>query len=326
MTQARITVLATGGTIAGKAGSATRHDYRPGQMRIEELLEQVGALGLDSHFTGQQIANVGSENIGPDIWAQLHRAASEAVADSSCDGVIITHGTDTAEETAFLLDQTLPCTKPIVLVGAMRPADAVGSDGLRNFANAARAASDADAAGRGVLVVMGDKVFAARDIRKARTASADAFAGYPRDEIGLVRPSQLEWFGAPWRTGEAARFALPEAWPQVALVHIYAGISREAAARQVTDATRAIVVAGVGEGNMPDEVRDQMIGLARDGMIVVRASRVEEALVDRVPSDDNAGFIAARALRPTKARILLQLLIASGQSDPAAIQAEFDRR
>ncbi|MFN2100072.1 asparaginase [Altererythrobacter sp. MF3-039] len=326
MTQPRITVLATGGTIAGKAGSATRHDYRPGQIGIDELLGQVSALGIDSQFRGQQIANIGSEDIGEQIWAQLHRAALAAINDPACNGVIITHGTDTVEETAFLFDQTLPADKPVVMVGAMRPADAVGSDGLRNFANAVQVVSDGDAAGRGVLVVMGDKVFAARDIRKARTASADAFAGYPRDEIGLVRPSKLEWFGAPWRSGEEARFAYPDPWPEVALIYIYAGITADVAARQITGKTRAVIVAGVGEGNMPEAVRDYLAGLAKAGMIVVRASRVEEALVDRAPSDDELGFIAVRALRPAKARILVQLMLASGKADRVAIQAEFDRR
>lgn len=326
MTQAKITVLATGGTIAGKAGSATRHDYHPGQIGVEAILEQVRALGIDSPLEGQQIANIGSENIGPHIWAKLHAAASKAIDDPDCDGVIITHGTDTVEETAFLLDQTLPATKPVVLVGAMRPADAVGSDGLRNFANAVQVASDPDAAGRGVLVVMGDRVFAARDIRKARTDSTDAFAGFPRDAVALVRPSQLEWFGAPWRQGEGARFAYPTDWPEVALVHIHAGITPEVVERQITPQTRAVVAAGVGEGNMPDAVRDRLVVLASSGVIVVRASRVEESLVDRVPSDDEHGFIAARALRPAKARILLQLLLANGQTDLRSVQAEFDRR
>lgn len=326
MTQARITVLATGGTIAGKAGSATRHDYRPGQIGIDEFLDQVAGLGLDSRFDGQQIANIGSENIGPEIWTRLHGAASAAIANTDCDGIIVTHGTDTVEETAFLLDQTLPAVKPVVLVGAMRPNDAVGYDGLRNFANAARVAGDSQAAGRGVLVVMGDKVFAARDLRKARTASVDAFAGFPRDAIGLVRPRQLEWFGAPWRTDEEARFALPTEWPEVALVYVHAGLEADVVNRQITPQTRGVVIAGVGEGNMPEPVRQTLAAKAKAGVAVVRASRVAEALVDREPEDAEHGFVAARALTPQKARILLQLLLAQGVSEPAKLQAEFDRR
>lgn len=326
MTSPKLRVLATGGTIAGKAGSATRHDYRPGQIGIEEFLAQVGQLGLDAQFNGVQIANIGSENIDLAIWARLHAEASMAIADPACQGIIITHGTDTVEETAFMLDQTLPASKAVVLVGAMLPSDAVGSDGLRNFANAARVAGASDSAGRGALVVMGDRVFSARDIRKARTDSSDAFAGYPRDAIGLVRPSQLEWFGAPWRVGEGARFALPDEWPEVPIVFVHAGITPQAALRQVGPETRGVVIAGVGEGNMPDGVRAALARLAGEGLAVVRASRVEEALVDRVPGDDAQGFVAARALNPPKARILLQLLLASGERDRTAIQQAFDRR
>ncbi|WP_095011528.1 asparaginase [Tsuneonella mangrovi] len=321
-----ILVLATGGTIAGKAGSATRHDYRPGQIGIDELLAHVAELDLSAELSGRQVANIGSEDITPAIWSALHEGIVEAMSAPDIAGVIVTHGTDTAEETAFLLDLTLPTTKPVVLVGAMRPADAVGSDGLRNFANAVRVASDPDAAGRGVLVVMGDRVFAARDVRKVNTRGTDAFRGYPRESIGLVTPSALDWFGAPWRVGEAARFAYSPDLPEVPILPIWAGIEPDYVARLTSPQTRGVVVAGVGEGNMPDPVRQALKQLAAEGVAVVRASRIDQGLVDREPEDEANGFVAARALNPPKARILLQLLLAAGASDPAAMQAEFDRR
>jgi len=319
-------VLATGGTIAGKAGEATRHDYRPGQIGIEELLGLVDELGIEANLTGTQIANIGSEDMGPAIWKRLHSAISSAIADPACDGIIITHGTDTVEETAFLLDLTLPTAKAIVLVGAMRPADAVGYDGLRNFANAMRVASNSDATGRGVLVVMGDRVFAARDIRKSRTRGSEAFDGFPRASVGLVTPSALEWFGAPWRMGEGARFEFDADLPDVPILFIHAGITPDYVERLVADRTRGVVVAGVGEGNMPDPVRQALVRLASDGMPIVRATRLDEGLVDREPEDDANGFVASRALNPQKARILLQLLIATGICEPAAIQSAFDTR
>lgn len=326
MSAPNLVVLATGGTIAGVAESATRHDYRPGQIGIAEFLRRIDELGIDAQLSGQQIANIGSENMTPEIWQRLHAATLAAIADPDCDGIIITHGTDTVEETAFLLDLTLPTSKPIVLVGAMRPATAVGYDGLRNFANAVRVAGDNDASGRGVLVVMGDRVFAARDIRKNRTRGTDAFAGFPRDAVGLVTPSALDWFGAPWRVDEGARFAFQTELPDVPVLFIHAGITPDYIDRLVTDETRGIVVCGVGEGNMPDCVRQRLAELCRKGLRVVRASRLGEGLVDREPEDDANGFVAARAISPSKARILLQLLIAAGVSDPAAIQHEFDRR
>ncbi len=326
MNSPNLTVLATGGTIAGAADSATRHDYRPGQIGIGEFLARVDELGVDAVFSGQQIANIGSEDMSPAIWADLHEAASAAIAAPDCDGIIITHGTDTVEETAFLLDLTLPTSKPVVLVGAMRPATAVGYDGLRNFANAARVASDAQAAGRGVLVVMGDRVFAARDIRKSRTRGTDAFQGFPRGSVGLVTPSALDWFGAPWRVGEDARFPFRVDLPDVPILFVHAGMTPDYADRLVSDNTRGIVVAGLGEGNMPDSVRMALVALAAKGMPIVRASRLEEGLVDREPEDDENRFVAARALNPQKARILLQMLIASGISDVGEVQEYFDKR
>lgn len=326
MSAPKILVLATGGTIAGQAGDAIRHDYRPGQLGIEEMLAKVAELGVPAELTGKQIANIGSEDMTPAIWTALHRETSAAMADPACDGVIITHGTDTVEETAFLFDLTLPTHKPVVFVGAMRPADAVGYDGLRNFANALQVIRSPEAAGRGVMVVMGDKVIAARDARKARTRGLDAFDGFPRPSIALVTPSALEWFGAPWRVGEAADFAFPQTLPDVPILYVHAGMTPDYVDRLVTANTRGIVVAGLGEGNMPEAVRQTLAGLAAEGIPVVRSSRLDEGLVDREPEDDANRFVAARALGPPKARILLQLLIASGVTDAGAIQREYDGR
>ncbi len=321
-----ISVFGTGGTIAGVAGSATRRDYRPGQIGIERFLHDIEALGIAAKLVGRQFANVGSEDMGPPIWRALHEAAMEAMGDDACAGIVITHGTDTAEETAFLLDRTLPTEKPVVLVGAMRAADAVGSDGLRNFANAVRVAGDADAAGRGVLVVMSDRVFAARDVRKAHTDNVDAFRGFPRGPVGLVTPTSLEWLGPAWREGEGARYAFYKELPDVAILYAYAGMTPDAVTRATGEHTRGIVLAGFGHGNAPRVVRDALGRQVARGVAVVRASRVDEGLVDREPEDDEAGFIAARALGPPRARILLQLLLANGITDPAAIQHEFSRR
>nr|WP_137676237.1 asparaginase [Parerythrobacter lutipelagi] len=320
----QITVLATGGTIAGIAGSAIAKDYAAGQISIEDYLDQVGGLGLEAEFSGQQIANIDSADIGPKEWNALHPAIMAALNDETCDGVIVTHGTDTLEETAFLLDLTLPANKPVVLVGAMRPADAVGYDGLRNFANAVRVASDPAAAGRGVLVVMGDRVFGARDVRKVRTRGTDAFRGFPRESVALVTPSSLEWFGAPWRTQGGAQFAWCDDLPEVGVVHVHAGLDGQSVGRFIGDTMRGVVIAGVGEGNLPEPVRQELVRRRGEGLLVVRASRADEGLVDREPEDEANGFVAARALNPQKARLLLQLLIANGVSDPAAIQQAFD--
>lgn len=326
MQRPRLLVLGTGGTIAGIAGDAMRHDYRPGQIGIDQWLEDAARYALDVEFTGRQIANIGSEDIGPDVWRELHGALVEAMGDDTIDGVIVTHGTDTAEETAFLLDLTLPLPKPVVLVGAMRPADAVGSDGMRNFVNAVRVAGDPDAKGRGVLVVMGDRVLAARDARKVRTRGTDdAFRGFPRGGVALVTPSALEWFGNPWRDSAEARYAFPADFPEVPIFYAAGGVRPALLERMLGDDARGVVIAGVGEGNMPDPVRRVLAARASQGLVVVRASRVDEGLVDREPEDDGNGFIASRALNPQKSRVLLMVLLANGVTDPATVQAAFDR-
>ena len=320
----RLRILATGGTIAGSAGSALERGYRPGQIGAAGLLAAAEGLGLSATFEGREIAAIGSQDIGWPEWDALHREIEAALTDEGVDGVIVTHGTDAAEETAFLLDLTLSAGKPVVLVGAMRPADAVGSDGMRNLANAVRVAGDPAAAGRGVLVVMSDQVFAAIDVRKAATGGAEAFRGFPRGPIANVTPTSLDWFGPADRSGRAARFAWPAALPKVPILYAYAGMDGADVSCMLSGADGA-VLAGLGQGNAPAQV---IAALAASGVPVVRSSRVDQGSVDRnlEVDDDALGFVAARGLGPAKARILLQVLLANGISDPAAIQAEFDRR
>jgi L-asparaginase len=324
----RILVLGTGGTIAGAGAQATGAAYRPGGLGLDQLIAQLDALGLAAEMVPQKIARIGSQDMGWAEWQALHAACAGAMDDPSISGVIITHGTDTAEETGFLLDLTLPSTKPVILVGAMRPADAVGADGMRNFANAVKVASDPAAAGRGVMLVMGDAVLAARDARKAATSSIDAFRSFPRGPLARVSPSSLDWFGPAHRVGEAARYPLPEELPRVSILTAGAGMDARPVEALLGIGARGIVLAGMGQGNAPALVLKALAACAASGVPVVRASRVDEGLVDRnvEVADDRLGLVAARALGPAKARMLLMVLVASGITDPARIQDAFDTR
>lgn len=326
MSTARILVLGTGGTIAGAGSNATGAAYRPGGLALEVLVGHLAALGLDAELVSQEIARIGSQDIGFAEWSALHAACTEALADPAIAGVIITHGTDTAEETGFLLDLTLATTKPVVLVGAMRPADAVGADGMRNFANAVKVASDPAAAGRGVMLVMGDAVFAARDARKAATSAIDAFRSFPRGPLARVTPPSLDWFGPPHRAGEGARYAFPAKLQRVAILTAGAGMDEQPVAALLGIGCKGMVLAGMGQGNAPASVIAALSRAAASGVPVVRSTRVDEGLVDRnVEVDDDAlGLVAARALGPAKARVLLMVLIANGVTDPARIQSAFD--
>jgi L-asparaginase len=326
MTAPRILVLGTGGTIAGAGTSAVGAAYRPGGLALSALIGDLEALGLPVELVPQDIARIGSQDIGWAEWQVLHAACMAALADPAIDGVIITHGTDTAEETAFLLDLTLPTHKPMVLVGAMRPADAVGADGMRNFANGVRVVSDPAAAGRGVMLVMGDAVLAARDARKAATSSIDAFKTFPRGPLARVTPSGLDWFGPPHRLEAAARYPFPEALPRVAILTAGAGMDEQPVKALLGIGCKGMVLAGMGQGNAPASVIAALAEAAASGVPVVRSTRVDEGIVDRnVEVDDDAlGLVAARALGPAKARMLLMVLIANGVTDAAAIQAAFD--
>lgn len=326
MSNPRILVLGTGGTIAGAGAQATGAAYRPGGLALNALIGDLAALGLGAALEGREIARIGSQDMGFAEWQALHAACSAAMDDPAVSGVIITHGTDTAEETAFLLDLTLPTTKPVVLVGAMRPADAVGTDGMRNFANAVRVASDSQAAGRGVMLVMGDAVLAARDARKAATSSIDAFKSFPRGPLARVTPSSLDWFGPAHRTAEAARYAFPQALPRLAILTAGAGMDDQPVTALLGIGCKGIVLAGMGQGNAPASVIAALAEAAASGVPVVRSTRVDEGIVDRnVEVDDDAlGLVAARALGPAKARVLLMVLVANGITDAQAVQAAFD--
>lgn len=326
MSAPRILVLGTGGTIAGAGSSVTGAAYRAGGLALEELVGHLTALGLDVPLVPQEIARIGSQDIGWSEWRALHAACKKALADPAVAGIIITHGTDTAEETGFLLDLTLPTTKPIVLVGAMRPADAVGADGMRNFANAVKVASDPAAAGRGVMLVMGDAVLAVRDARKAATSSIDAFRSFPRGPLARVTPARLDWFSPAHRAGEAARYPFPEALPRVAILTAGAGMDAQPVRTLLGIGCKGIVLAGMGQGNAPARVIASLAEAAASGVPVVRSTRVDEGLVDRnvEVDDDRLGFVAARALGPARARVLLMVLIANGITDAASLQAAFD--
>lgn len=326
MSAQKLLVLGTGGTIAGSASSATGQSYAAGEIALESMVANIGALGLTVDLQARPIANIGSQDIGWPQWDALHTEITGAQADPDIAGVIITHGTDTAEETAFLLDLTLDAGKPVVMVGAMRPADAVGSDGMRNLANAIRVAADPQASDRGVMVVMGDAVLASRDARKSATSAIDAFRSFPRGPLARVTPSSLDWFAPAHRAGSPARFPWPAALPRVAILTAGAGMDAKPVEALLGIGCKGIVIAGMGQGNAPRVVLDALADAVRAGVPVVRSSRVDEGMVDRnVEVDDDAhGFAAARALGPAKARVLLMVLIASGITDAAAVQAAFD--
>lgn len=322
----KVHVLATGGTIAGRLVS-TGPRYRAGVLGFEALLDAVPALRGLADYSGEQVANIGSQDMDESLWLKLAHRVNELVADPEVDGVVITHGTDTLEETACFLDLTVKSPKPVVLVGAMRPAGALGADGPVNLLDAVTVATNPGSAGRGVLVVMHGSLFEARDVTKISSSALPAFAAPNFGSLGQLIDGRI-YFGqrsglSPTRlVFDVSRL---DKLPPVGIVYGYAGASALPVKAMVDAGYRGIVSAGVGSGNLHRDVLDALANASGRGIAVVRASRVAAGLTLRnVEVDDNRfGFVAAGALNPQKARVLLQLALTKTRK-PEEIQKMFD--
>jgi len=322
-----VALLATGGTIAGAQTGAASGAYRAGALPAAELLAAVPGVAALARLQPEQVANVGSQNISLDIWSRLAGRVAELCADPAVDGIVITHGTDTLEETAYFLSLVLPADKPVVLVGAMRPATALSADGPANLFHAVALAADPQAAGRGPLVLMNDEIHYARHVQKMSAGGVAAFASPNGPRAGAMRAGRAVFTARP-ETPAQLRFVPPPAgaWPVVDIVHACAGLDGVLVDFMAARA-RGIVLAGVGDGNATDAALQALARAAARGVAVVRATRTGSGWVGRnVEVDDDAhGFIAAGPLSPQKARVLLLLALAAapGPADPAALQPLF---
>lgn len=325
-----VAVLATGGTIAGAQADATSAGYKAGSFSVNDLLAAVPQLAGIAEIRAEQVANVGSQNMTHDVWRALAERVDTLCQDASVAGIVITHGTDTLEETAYFLSLVIQHDKPVVLVGAMRPATALGAEGPANLYNAVALARHPDARGRGPLVVMNENVHYAREIQKIASAGLCAFASPNRGRAGVMHGGAPCFYSRNTTThttqSEFSLALLEKAgWPRVDVVYAYANLQADLV-DFLADVADGIVLAGVGDGNATDLGIDALSRAVTDGTAVVRASRTGSGFVARDVELDDAslGFIAAGDLNPQKARILLMLGL-SVTRDPAALQAIFDR-
>jgi L-asparaginase len=308
----RVIVLATGGTIAGAQAPAPRRGYRPAIFSIDALIEAAPGIRSLASLRTEQVASIGSQDMGEEVWRALAHRAQRAQDDPSVAGVVVTHGTDTMEETAYFLNLVLRGAKPVVLVGAMRPATAISADGPMNLYNAVATAADPRAWGRGVLVVANDEIHYAREVSKTNTTLIGTFRSTQRGLAGLVSGGRIHFYGEPERRQtRGGSFALPRrgALPRVDIVYAHAGMGPELIEAAARAGARGIVVAGMGNGNLAAPALAAAAAAARAGIAVVRSSRTGGGIVERnVEVDDDAnGLIAAVELNPQKARILLML-------------------
>ena len=323
----RVTLLATGGTIAGAETPASRPGYRSAVFSLRSLIAAAPGIESLARLETVAVARIGSQDMGEPVWRALTLRAQASLDDPSVAGVVITHGTDTMEETAYFLNLVVRSPKPVVLVGAMRPATAMSADGPMNLYNAVAAAAHPEAAGRGVRVVANDEIHFAREVTKTSTTQVGTFKSTHRGLAGLVNSGRIHFYGTPVRRHTmASAFELPARGrlPRVEIIYAHAGMGADPIAGAVRAGARGIVIAGVGNGNLAAPAREAAARASRAGVAVVRSSRTGGGIVERnvEVNDDRLGFIAADELNPQKARILLMLGLTRTR-DPVRLQEMF---
>lgn len=319
-----VTVLATGGTIAGAAESGTQPGYTSGQKDVDSMIAAVAGITDLAELRGEQVASVGSQDISFEIMITLANRINELFRTGTADGIVITHGTDTMEETAFFLNLVVKSEKPVILTGAMRPATAVSADGPLNLFNAVAVAAAPETADRGVLVVMNDRIHGAHSLTKTNTTSVETFLSPINGLMGAVNYGKTKYFRKPFRRHTYhSDFVLDgvAALPRVDILYACADMPADLIECSVDKGAKGIVIAGDGNGNMNQASLAAASRAAKDGIVIVRSSRVPTGTVSRnvEVDDDGLGLVASDELNPPKARILLMLALLRERT-PAEIQ------
>jgi len=324
-----IAILATGGTIAGSAddaGSAAR--YRAGAVPIDQLLA-ASKLGLEriANVRAEQVAQIDSKDLTFDVWEKLVTRIRYWIDVEQVDGVVITHGTDTLEETAMLLHLTQQTDVPIVVTAAMRPSTSLSADGPLNLLNAVRLAASPASRGRGVLVALNQRVHAARDVQKGHTYAVEAFVSPDSGPVGFVLDTQVQFSRATQRPASADVLPLPQAgqWPWVEVLASYAQPDARLVDTLVAAGVKGLVIAATGAGSIHTNLEAALERASQQGVFVLRSTRTGAGVVPAQPNGQ--GWASTGTLNPYKARVLLMLLLAAGraQAEAASLQQVIDR-
>ena len=323
-----VVVLATGGTIAGAAASDVQAGYTSGQVGVEQLLAAVPQAKKLARLRGEQISNIGSQDMNDSVWIALATRVNELVAMPDVAGVVITHGTDTIEETAYFLNLVVKSRKPVVLTAAMRPSTALSADGPLNFFNAVAVSANKDAAGRGVLVVVNDWIHGASSLTKTSTTAVQTFLSPVSGLIGTVTYGDIEWYRGPvGKNTVNSDFSVAKSTvlPRVDIIMASENMDGALIDAAVAAGAKGLVIAGVGNGNMTKSALDALAAQAKKGIVCVRSSRVTTGQVGRnvEVDDDKLGLVASLGHNPQKSRVLLRLALAQTH-DPKTIQRYFD--
>lgn len=323
----RVKIIATGGTIAGAGASADRAGYKAGALPIDELLNAVPQIHKIANVTGEQIASVGSQDMTIDIWKKLALRINEIFSKNEADAVVITHGTDTQEETSYFLDLTIPYKNTVVITGSMRPATGISADGPKNLYDAVTVAADPASKGKGVLICFNEGIFDGRDAVKTSTTKLNAFMSPNTGPVGQVYDGKVEYYLASLRevnVGTPFKITPQTTFPKVDIIYMYADATGNLIDDAVRDGAKGLVIAGVGNGNFNKAYMDAVTAAIKKGIIVCRASRCVSGRVvleDEI-DDKTLGTIVSDDLNPQKARVLLMLGLTT-TTDKAKLQKYF---
>ena len=323
-----IKILATGGTIAG-AGvtSTTTVGYTAAVTPVGKLISNVPELARVANVSGEQVSQIASESMTMEIWLQLAKRVNQLLAKDDVDGIVITHGTDTLEETAYFLDLVVKSKKPVVLVGSMRPGTAMSADGPLNLYRAVILAGTKEAAGKGVMVMLNDTINAGREVTKTITDRVDTFQAPIAGSLGVFSGDQPVFYRKSLRKNTTAtEFDVSNltALPRVDIVYHYAGNAGTMIDAATNAGAKGLVHAGTGNGSIGKAEYPAVENALKNGVVIVRSSRVGNGIISRngEADDDKYGFIASDNLNPQKARVLLMLALTK-TNDTKEIQRMF---
>ncbi len=303
-----IAIIGTGGTIAGKGASDTDlTGYTPGVITVEEIIESVPGVSEYGPFVHYQFANMESSDITMYQWIELAKLVQSVVDREDVGGVVITHGTDTLEETAYFLNLVVHTDKPIVVTGSMRPASAISADGPINLLQSIQVTRHPSSVGKGVLVVLNGTIESAREVTKMNTTNVSTFGSPNTGHMGFVQDGVPHFYSSPVRRHTLhSEFAVADTLPHVPILACYAGIEESVGAAVLNTHPDGLVIMGLGHGTVPKQIR---VVTEKAGVPVVRASRTGTGIVSALSTDKGTDYIVSDSLSPQKARILLMVAL-----------------
>ena len=307
-----VTIYATGGTIAGSsASSRDTTNYAPGQLGVQTLIDAVPAIKDVARVSGEQIANVRSSDVDSKVLLHLAKTINAKLAEPGTHGVVVTHGTDTLAESAFFLDLTVKSPKPVVVVGAMRPATAISADGPMNLLQAVTLAASKEAEGRGTLVTLNDRIGSAFYTIKTHSSAVDTFKAAEQGYLGAFAGSRPRFWYEPARTTDKPFFDVGglQELPRVEILYGYQDQDTSLLDAAIKNGARGIVIDASGNGSLNTLLSNRVQELDKQGFPVIVATRTNSGFVTTRTEGIGSGAYSA-----SKARWLLTLALAKGDS------------